>query len=73
MDHSLVREFIFDDFEQSIDFVNQVAKEAEAMNHHPDIFISYDKVKLILSTHTAKGLTNKDFDLAVKFDTTVQT
>lgn len=67
-DHSIVREFSFKDFKQAIDFVKQVAEVAEAVNHHPDIFISYNKVKLDSSTHTAGGLTQKDFELATKID-----
>lgn len=67
-DHSIVREFGFKDFRQAMEFVNRVASVAEAQDHHPDIFISYDKVKLELSTHTSGGLTNKDFEVAAKVD-----
>jgi 4a-hydroxytetrahydrobiopterin dehydratase len=67
-DPSIVREFSFKDFQQAIDFVNRVAEVAETENHHPDIFISYNKVKLELSTHSAGGLTSKDFELATKVD-----
>ena len=67
-DRSVVRELSFKNFIQAIDFVNQVAKTAEARDHHPDIFISYNKVKLSLSTHSAGGLTLKDFDLAAEID-----
>jgi len=48
--------------------VNRVAQEAENMNHHPDIDIRWNKVKLVLSTHSAGGLTNNDFMLATKLD-----
>lgn len=67
-EHSIFRELSFKDFIQAMDFVNQVAQISEAEDHHPDIFISYNKVKLDLSTHTARGLTQKDFDLAEKID-----
>ncbi len=67
-DKSIQREFSFKDFRQSMDFVNQVADLAEKQNHHPDIFISYRKVKLVLSTHKVGGLTRNDFILAAKID-----
>jgi len=45
-------------------FVNGVARLAEAANHHPDITISYNRVRLALTTHDEGGLTEKDFKLA---------
>jgi 4a-hydroxytetrahydrobiopterin dehydratase len=54
----------FDDFSQAIDFVNGIAELAEEMEHHPDIDIRYNKVRVILSTHSKGGLTELDFDLA---------
>jgi len=54
--------------QEAIDFVNKVAQEAEKMDHHPDIDIRWNKVKLVLSTHSAGGLTNNDFMLATKVD-----
>ncbi len=67
-ENQLIREFIFSDFEQAIHFVNKTAQLAQSENHHPDIFISYNKVKLSLTTHQAGGLTTKDFSLANKID-----
>jgi 4a-hydroxytetrahydrobiopterin dehydratase len=67
-DNAIQREFSFKDFRQSMDFVNQVADLAEKQNHHPDIFISYNQVKLILSTHKVGGLSRNDFILAAKID-----
>ena len=58
------RTFAFKDFAGSLRFVNAVGAEAEKANHHPDIDIRWNKVKLTLSTHDAGGLTNKDFALA---------
>jgi 4a-hydroxytetrahydrobiopterin dehydratase len=63
------RTFEFDDFAQSIDFVNGVADIAEDENHHPDIDVRYNKVRLMLSTHAAGGLTENDFEVAEKIDT----
>jgi 4a-hydroxytetrahydrobiopterin dehydratase len=51
-------------FPQSLMFVSAVGVLAEARNHHPDILIQWNKVRLTLSTHDAGGLTMKDFELA---------
>ena len=51
-------------FPQSVMFVNAVALLAESKNHHPDILIQWNKVRLSLSTHDAGGFTSKDFELA---------
>ena len=54
----------FKDFIQAIEFVNKLVEPAESAGHHPDIEISYHKVKIILTTHDAGGLTQADFDVA---------
>ncbi|MEI1373637.1 4a-hydroxytetrahydrobiopterin dehydratase [Nostoc sp. UHCC 0926] len=54
----------FKDFIQAIEFVNKLVEPAESAGHHPDIEISYNKVKIILTTHDAGGLTQTDFDVA---------
>jgi 4a-hydroxytetrahydrobiopterin dehydratase len=56
------------DFVRSMGFVNSVALLAEKANHHPDIDIRWNKVTLTLSTHSAGGLTEKDFALAADID-----
>lgn len=56
--------FELTDFGAALAFVNQVAHEAEQMNHHPDIEIRWNKVTLVLSTHSAGGLTQLDIELA---------
>ncbi len=66
---SIDRVFEFDDFSQAIDFVNAVAEIAEEEDHHPDIDIRWNKVRLSLSTHSEGGLTELDFQLARKIDT----
>jgi 4a-hydroxytetrahydrobiopterin dehydratase len=65
---SLVKEMIFKDFDKAMDFVNMVADLAEFEGHHPDIDIRYNKVKLVLTTHSIKGLSRNDFILAAKID-----
>ena len=66
---AISRTFVFKDFPEAIGFVNAVAELAEAMWHHPDIDIRWNKVTLTLTTHDAGGLTHKDFGLAKKFNT----
>ena len=63
------RVFEFDDFTEAIDFVNAVAEIAEEQEHHPDIDVRYNKVKLMISTHNKGGLTELDFQLAERIDT----
>lgn len=58
----------FKDFIGAINFVNKISEIAESEGHHPDINIRYNKVKLILSTHAIKGLSENDFILAAKID-----
>ena len=64
----IVREFEFQGFGDAIAFVNRVAEVAEAADHHPDIDIRYNRVRLALSTHSEGGLTQKDFALASEID-----
>ncbi|MBV9490917.1 MAG: 4a-hydroxytetrahydrobiopterin dehydratase [Verrucomicrobia bacterium] len=56
------------DFAAAINFVNRVAAEAETMDHHPDIDIRWNTVRLVSTTHSVKGLTDLDFTLARKLD-----
>ncbi len=63
------RTFEFDDFTEAMDFVNNVAEIAEEEEHHPDIDIRYNKVKLSVYTHNKNGLTDLDFQLAERIDT----
>lgn len=56
--------FTFTGFPQSMMFVQAVGLLAESKNHHPDILIQWNKVRLGLTTHDAGGLSSKDFELA---------
>ena len=67
----LTREFKFKDFKESMQFVLKVAELAEAEGHHPDMYIFYNVVRLELSTHAVKGLSENDFILAAKIDPVV--
>lgn len=65
-DH-IERDFEFKDFAGALEFVNSVGAEAERMDHHPDIFLhDWNKVKITVSTHSAKGITKNDIELAGK-------
>lgn len=61
---SLTRTYTFAGFPEAVAFVNGLVGPAEAMNHHPDVTISYNRVTVSLTTHDAGGLTAKDFALA---------
>ena len=65
---SITRTYAFKDFVAAMKFVNRVARLAEKEGHHPDIDIRWNRVTLVLSTHDAGGLTEKDFALAVRLD-----
>jgi 4a-hydroxytetrahydrobiopterin dehydratase len=67
-DKTIEREFRFKDFKEAIDFVNKVAETANKEDHHPDIHIYYNRVRIELSTHKIKGLSKNDFILAAKID-----
>jgi len=64
----LERQFEFPDFKKALAFTNRVGRIAEEQGHHPDIFLGYGEVRIQLSTHSAKGLTENDFIVAAKVD-----
>lgn len=66
--NALERDFKFDDFKSALDFVNQVGRTAEDLNHHPDVKLSWGKVSLSITSHNAGGLTGNDFKLAQSID-----
>jgi 4a-hydroxytetrahydrobiopterin dehydratase len=65
-DNKLTRRFKFRDFREAMAFVNRVADLAEAEGHHPDIHISWNRVRLDLTTHAIKGLSDNDFIMAAR-------
>ena len=65
---SIERTFEFDDFTQAIDFLNAVAEIAEEEDHHPDLDVRWNKVRVELSTRSEGGLTELDFQMAEKID-----
>jgi 4a-hydroxytetrahydrobiopterin dehydratase len=66
---AITRTFKLDDFKGSVDFVNRLTPEAEAMNHHPDLAISWNEVTVTITTHSEGGLTANDFELARRIAT----
>ncbi len=68
-DDKLGREFKFADFKEAAAFIMRVAFEAEALQHHPELFNVYNKVNIHLSTHDAGDkVTHKDIELARAID-----
>lgn len=65
---AISKQYTFAGFPEAIAFVNRLAPEAEAADHHPDIHISYKRVNLTYSTHSEGGLTAKDFAGAAMAD-----
>lgn len=64
----ITKDFKFKDFNQAIDFTNQIAKIAEREQHHPNIEIQYNNVRVIFWTHDLNGLSESDFIMAAKID-----
>ena len=65
---ALIKTFTFGSFTEAIEFVRLVAVEGERVQHHPDMRISYAAVEMILSTHDADDITEKDRELAKIID-----
>jgi len=65
---AIVKHYTFTAFAEGIRFVDRVAVEADKADHHPDIDVRWTTVTMALSTHSAGGLTGKDFALAAVID-----
>lgn len=65
---AIVKGFDNGDFKGSVEFVNRLMPEAEDMNHHPDLEISWKDVTVTITSHSEGGLTENDFELAKKID-----
>jgi 4a-hydroxytetrahydrobiopterin dehydratase len=65
---AIARVFERGDFVGSVQFVESLVEPAEAMGHHPDLEVSWDKVTVKLTSHSEGGLTAADFELAAKID-----
>ncbi len=67
-EHHLEKAYPFPDFKTALLFTIKVGELAEEEGHHPDIYLSYGKVKLTIWTHKIEGLSESDFILAAKCD-----
>jgi 4a-hydroxytetrahydrobiopterin dehydratase len=65
---AITKTFERGDFVGSVEFVKSLVGPAEEMGHHPDLEISWDKVKVTITTHAEGGLTGNDFELAQRID-----
>ena len=65
---AIAKEFDRGDFVGSVEFVKAIVEPAEEMNHHPDLEISWSKVRVSITNHAAGGLTLADFELASRID-----
>ncbi len=67
-EHHLEKEYSFKNFKEALDFTIKVGELAENQDHHPDIFLTWGKVKVTIWTHKIDGLTESDFIFAAKTD-----
>jgi 4a-hydroxytetrahydrobiopterin dehydratase len=65
---AIAKTFKRDDFVGSVKFVDALVEPAEDMGHHPDVSISWDEVRVSITTHSEGGLTANDFELAKRID-----
>ncbi|MEY5012479.1 MAG: 4a-hydroxytetrahydrobiopterin dehydratase [Luteolibacter sp.] len=68
---AITRTIEFEEFNEAIDFVNDLAEIAEEAQHHPDILIRHTRVALTLTSHDAGGVTQLDIELAQRIDNLV--
>lgn len=67
-DNILTKLFKFDSYQDGLDFATSVGKVADELNHHPDIHIGYQQVRISTTTHDTGGLTEFDFELANRIE-----
>ncbi|MCO5113772.1 MAG: 4a-hydroxytetrahydrobiopterin dehydratase [Bdellovibrionaceae bacterium] len=69
---SINKKYTFEDFNEAFGFMSRIAMYAESKGHHPEWFNVYNRVEVVLSTHDALGVTQKDIDMARFMDQVVQ-
>ena len=65
---AITKRFVFRDFSEAFGWMTRVALQAEKRNHHPEWSNTYRKVEVTLTSHSAKGLTRTDIELAQDMD-----
>jgi 4a-hydroxytetrahydrobiopterin dehydratase len=65
---TIAKTFELADFVGSVKFIDKLVEPAEEMGHHPDLSVSWNKVRVSITTHAAGGLTENDFQLAKRID-----
>jgi 4a-hydroxytetrahydrobiopterin dehydratase len=65
---SIERKFLTQNFDESIRIANEIAKIANQLNHHPELVFKHNELIIRTHTHSASGITDKDFELAEKID-----
>ena len=68
----IVRDYELDTFPAVISFGGRIADLAEAADHHPDLDIRYNRLRVALTTHDAGGLTSRDLELAGRIEAAVE-
>jgi 4a-hydroxytetrahydrobiopterin dehydratase len=67
-EHHLSKEFRFKDFREALRFTNRIGELAEELGHHPDLRLSWGRVRVVLYTHKIDGLHENDFILAARIE-----
>ena len=67
-DNKLFRSYECDSFLSAIEFINKIAQIAEKEDHHPNITNVYNKVEIVLFTHSENAITEKDYNLAIQIE-----
>ncbi len=65
---AIAKTFDRGDFVGSVKFIDAIVEPAEEMNHHPDLSVSWNKVRISITNHAQGGLTENDFELAKRID-----
>ena len=69
LDDTITKNYKLDDFAEALELTNRIGEAAEEMDHHPDILLhNWNQVRVTLTTHSAKGITNNDIELAKRID-----
>jgi len=65
---TIIKFFRFKSYLDGAAFIDRVANAADAADHHPDIALGFRRVAVTLTTHSAKGITQKDMALATQIE-----